>query len=66
MALQTTTSRWERVFRLHEYEDLRITLQPLVADTLRDVRQILYLLLAIGLSGMAAPVEMRTAMPVST
>jgi putative ABC transport system permease protein len=49
-ALQVTTSVWRRSTGLPEYENERVTLQPLVATTLRDVRQVLYLLLvAVGL-----------------
>jgi len=49
-ALQATTSEWRRSTGLPEYENERVILQPLVAATLRDVRQILYLLLtAVGL-----------------
>ena len=45
-ALPATTGDWQREFALPEYENLRIGLQPLVAVTLRDVRQMLYVLLA--------------------
>ncbi|HZT77116.1 MAG TPA: ABC transporter permease [Vicinamibacterales bacterium] len=46
-ALESTAARWhDEAPRLPEYENLRITLHPLVAETLRDVRQVLYLLLA--------------------
>jgi putative ABC transport system permease protein len=49
-ALRGTTSVWRRSTGLPEYENERVILQPLVATTLGDVRQVLYLLLvAVGL-----------------
>ncbi len=44
-ALQAVTAEWRRTTGLPEYDNERITLRPLVAETLRDVRQMLYLLL---------------------